>query len=111
MSKIVKDLERRLAGEREADKLFPESVHTQLPGEVAVTQYLRPDGRTRLMYAPIGERHVRMVAEKDLVLSAEELPTGMVALYVRRNDQSVEEENSPPRRLGDRPAPRADSAW
>jgi hypothetical protein len=60
------------------------------PGEVEVIQYLRPDGKRRRMAVPVGEEHVKMA--KDLILSAEELQTGEVAVYARKIGEPEEKE-------------------
>jgi hypothetical protein len=49
--------------------------------DVEVIQYLRPDGKKRIMYAPIGEQYVQK--SKNMVCSAEELPNGTIVIYVR----------------------------
>ena len=59
-------------------------------GEVEVIQYLRPDGKRRRMAVPLGEDYVEKA--KDLILSAEELRTGEIALYARRKSRSTEHE-------------------
>lgn len=61
-----------------------------LPGEVALTQYLRPGGRVKRVLADIDIKH----AEKalPLVLSCECLPDGRVVIYGRRHWQTKEEE-------------------
>ena len=60
--------------------------------EVEVTQYIRPNGRTEQVYAPVGVEYVKMAEEKDLIISSEVLTTGEVAIYVRRVGQAEEEE-------------------
>jgi len=62
----------------------------QTKDEVMVTQYLRPDGRKREMLAPVGENYVEKA--KGMVLSAEVLPYGKVALYARLKTDPEEEE-------------------
>lgn len=51
-------------------------------GDVEIIQFLRPNGRRRRMLADVGEE-LAMKA-KDLIISAEELQTGQVAIYIRR---------------------------
>ena len=74
--------------------LFGEEVfmRTYKPTEddVMVTQYLRPNGKTRIMYAPIGKEYVEK--SKNMVCSAEELPNGTIVIYVRWDYQTDEEE-------------------
>lgn len=60
------------------------------PGEVEVIQLLRPDGRRRRMAAMIGEEYAAMA--EDLILSAEELTTGEVAIYARKIGDPEESE-------------------
>jgi hypothetical protein len=60
--------------------------------EVEVTQYLRPFGRTQLVYAPVGEEYAIRANTAALILSAEVLSTGIVAIYGRRPDQDESEE-------------------
>jgi len=60
------------------------------PNEVELTQYLRPNGRKRIVFAPVGKRFVKMA--KDLVLSCEELTTGEIAIYARRHGEDEEDE-------------------
>lgn len=62
------------------------------PGEVEVIQFLRPDGERRRMAAPVGEEYVLMA--KDLILSAEELTTGEIAIYARKIGEPEEAEIS-----------------
>lgn len=62
------------------------------PGEVEVIQFLRPDGRRRRMAAMVGEEYSLMAV--DLVLSAEELTTGRVAIYARKIDEPEENETT-----------------
>lgn len=60
------------------------------PAEVEVIQFLRPDGRRRRMAAAVGEEYAAMA--KDLILSAEELTTGDVAIYARKIGEPEEKE-------------------
>lgn len=62
------------------------------PGEVEIIQFLRPDGKRRRMGAMVGEEFVKMA--EDLILSAEELTTGEIAVYARRKDEPKEKEIS-----------------
>ena len=59
---------------------------------VQVTQYLRPNGKQRLAWAEVPDEVAQAADEKDLILSAEVLPTNEVAIYCRRESQSEEEE-------------------
>jgi hypothetical protein len=54
------------------------------PGEVEIIQFLRPNARRRRMVAEVGENLAK--AAQGLVISAEELGTGDVAIYVRDKD-------------------------
>lgn len=61
------------------------------PGEVAVTQYLRPDGRKKTVFAPVGEEHAKRA--EGMAISSEVLTTGEVAIYVRFADEKEESES------------------
>jgi len=61
------------------------------PGEVEIIQFLRPSGRRRRMLADVGEDLAAKV--KDLIISAEQLAAGKVAIYVRRKSAPVEAEH------------------
>ena len=63
---------------------------TRQPNEVEVTQYLRPSGRKRLCFAPVGEDYVEKA--RAMCFSAEVLSTGTVAIYGRLIGQSDEAE-------------------
>ena len=63
-------------------------VHTE--DELPITQYLRPNGEKRIMFAPVGREYVEKAG--GLVLSVEWLPTGKVALYGRRENESGDKE-------------------
>lgn len=93
-SKETIDLEKRLEASKLADNALPGSKLQKRPNEVSVTQYLRPDGRKREMYAPVGEEYVKIAEEKDLIIGAEDLGTGQIALYVRRSDEDEEQEKT-----------------
>ena len=58
--------------------------------EVAVVQYLRPDGRKRVVFAPVGIGYVSKA--EGMVLSAEVLTTGFVAMYGRYENEPEEAE-------------------
>lgn len=60
------------------------------PDEVLVRQYLRPKGAIREVYAPVGEEYVKKA--KGMILSAEELTIGQIAVYARWADEPVESE-------------------
>lgn len=60
------------------------------PDELEAIQYLRPDGRRRRMAFKTTNEIVGMA--KNMVLSAEELGTGKVAVYCRFCDESDEDE-------------------
>lgn len=51
------------------------------PEYIEVIQFLRPDGKRRRMALDVGKELVEMA--KDMIISAEELTTGEVAVYVR----------------------------
>ena len=59
-------------------------------GDVEIIQFLRPNGRRRRMLADVGEELAAKA--KDLIISAEELQTGKVAIYTRRKSEPVEAE-------------------
>lgn len=69
----------------------PKTPKDRQPHEVEIIQYLRPNGEKRLMYAPIGIDYVEK--SKDMILSAEWLPTGMVAIFCRFNDEDETNEH------------------
>ena len=71
------------------DKLF-NPIKEKREDEVEITQYLRPNGRKRKLYAKVG-KDIAKKAE-GLVLSAEVLPTGLIAIYARRRGDSEENE-------------------
>ena len=58
--------------------------------DVEVTQYLRPNGRKRIVYAPIGKDYVEK--SKNMVCSAEQLNTGQIVMYIRWDYQEDENE-------------------
>ena len=60
--------------------------------EVELTQYVRPNGLKRRMFAPVSKGHAGKAKEAKLILSCEDLGTGKIALYGRRPDQSEEDE-------------------
>jgi len=59
-----------------------EYLHELRPYEVEIIQFLRPNGRRRRITAVVGLE----LAEKanNLIISAEELTTGEIAIYVRK---------------------------
>lgn len=61
------------------------------PGDVEIIQLLRPDGRRRRMLVDVGEELAAKA--KDLIISAEELGTGKVAIWVRRKGDPKEAEH------------------
>lgn len=58
--------------------------------EVEIIQFLRPDGRRRRMSTAVPQ-DIKTMA-KDMILSAEELTTGEIALYARFADEEPEQE-------------------
>jgi len=58
--------------------------------EVEVTQYLRPDGKKQRVFAQVGEDLAAKCG--DLILSAEVLSTGLIAIYARFKDEGTEAE-------------------
>ena len=58
--------------------------------EIELTQYLRPNGKKRIVYAPVGVEYVKR--GKGLILSCEELRTGQIAIYGRESSQAEEDE-------------------
>lgn len=61
-----------------------------LPEEVEVIQYLRPGGSRRRLLVNVGKHHTELAA--DMILSAEVLTTGMIALWIRFRGEPVEAE-------------------
>lgn len=59
-------------------------------GELAVTQYIRPNGVKKKVFAPVGEEYVRKA--EGMVASAEVLSTDVVALYLRWAEEPEEKE-------------------
>lgn len=59
-------------------------------GYVEVIQFLRPNGQRRRMLAYLGADYVEKA--KDMILSAEVLSTGVVAVYARFIDAQEHEE-------------------
>lgn len=57
---------------------------------ITITQYLRPDGHTRPMEVELDDDHAEKA--KGLILSAEVLTTGEVAIYARKEDDPEEME-------------------
>jgi len=60
--------------------------------EVEIIQFLRPNGKRRRMAASVGKEYVEKA--KDMIISAEELTTGEIAIYVRFKDEPKEEKES-----------------
>lgn len=58
--------------------------------EVEVIQFLRPDGKRRRMLVTVGGDLAELA--EDMILSAEELQTGQVAVYARHKDEPEEAE-------------------
>jgi len=58
--------------------------------EVEVIQFMRPDGSRKRMVAPVGKELAKKA--KHLILSAEHLRTGQIAIYARRIGDSEEGE-------------------
>lgn len=86
---------------KQADELEKETLDDIIGGEiimkyqptendVQVTQYLRPNGAKRIVYAPLGEQYAKKA--KNMVCSAEQLRSGQIAVYVRWDYQEPEEE-------------------
>ena len=92
-SKETKDLERRLEGSKIADDLFPDAYRPK-PGDLEVTQYRRPHGTKERVFASVGEKYVDMAKDKNLVISAEWLPTGKIVIWVQHKNDPVEKERT-----------------
>lgn len=91
MNEGYKSYERFLKEQKRLiDKCFMSKDAGQKENEVIVTQYMRPNGEKRIMYAPLGVNY-RIKAE-HMVCSAEQLGTGEVAIYIRWDYQTKEEE-------------------
>jgi len=67
-----------------------DEVGSLASNEVEIIQYLRPSGKRRRMAAGLGIDWAKKA--KDLIISAEELSTGKIALYVRKIGQQSKEE-------------------
>jgi len=61
------------------------------PAGVEIIQFLRPDGMRRRMLAEVGEELAKKA--KNLIISAEELTTGEIAIYVRKVGEPEPEVN------------------
>ena len=59
--------------------------------DVEIIQFLRPAGRRRRMLAEVGEELAAIAT--DLIISAEDLLTGMVAIYVRKKGEPEDSEH------------------
>lgn len=59
--------------------------------EVEIIQFLRPDGRRRRMAVSVGLELGEKA--KNLIISAEELTTGEIAVYVRKIGEPEEKES------------------
>lgn len=57
---------------------------------IKITQYLRPDGEKRELEADVEDKYAEM--SRNMILSAEVLPTEEVVLYARFNDEPEEKE-------------------
>lgn len=62
------------------------------PDEVELTQYLPPNGLTRIVRATVGEEYAKKA--EGLIFSTEVLATGVVVVYGRKVGQSEENEIS-----------------
>jgi len=60
-------------------------------GDVEIIQFLRPNARRRRMLAEVGEDLAK--SAQDLILSAEDLGNGTVAVYVRAKGEDPEKEH------------------
>ena len=58
--------------------------------DVEIIQFLRPDGKRQRMLAEVGEELAEKA--KNLIISAEELTTGEIAVYVRKIGEPTEKE-------------------
>lgn len=67
-----------------------EELREKAPSEVKMTQYLRPDGATRPLYADVGEEVVELA--DGMSLSCEQLSTGEIAIYARFQSEPEEDE-------------------
>lgn len=58
--------------------------------EVEIIQYLRPDGKRRRMTCPV--KNDILAKATGMIIEAEELPGGRIAIWVRGNKESEEEQ-------------------
>lgn len=72
------------------DVVEEEEIKKQVSSEVKLTQYLRPNGTPRIMFADVGEDVARLA--DDMILSCEELTTGEIAIYARFQNEPEENE-------------------
>jgi len=61
-------------------------------GEVEVIQFLRPNGKRRRMGSPVGKEYVKKA--KNMIISAEELTTREIVVYVRKKNEPKKKEIS-----------------
>ena len=66
--------------------------HVKRPDEIALVQYLRPNGRKKIVFAPVGEEWIDKA--RGMVISSEVLMTGQVAIYIRLESEKEETESS-----------------
>jgi len=59
--------------------------------EIEVTQYIRPNGKQKKVYAPVGEEYVEMA--EGMVISSEVIPGNKVAIYIRMDYEPEEDES------------------
>ena len=59
-------------------------------GDIEIIQFLRPNGKRRKMSTRLNDELFQL--SKDMILSAEELSTGKLALYSRYIGEDVESE-------------------
>ena len=61
------------------------------PADVEIIQFLRPNGKRRRMVAEVGVDLAETA--KDLIVSAEDLGNGKVAVYVRSKEEHPDKEH------------------
>lgn len=67
-----------------------DKVGSLADGEVEIIQYLRPSGKRRRMATHLGNKWAEKA--QNLIISAEELRTGEIIIYVQKISQEVGQE-------------------
>ena len=90
MSRKVQTLKERKIKPSWGITVEKEVVAMSETGDVKITQYLRPNGKTTMLIATIDKEHADKAA--DFIFSCEFVPPQNVMIYGRKQSQSAEEE-------------------